>query len=77
VSEILKDVVLAINVVLWNEIKWQRDVKALESQNAFKDICGLPRIIGAIDCTHVAISKLKVGSEDYYHFKSRGYTLNY
>jgi hypothetical protein len=45
--------------------------------NAFKAICGLPGVIGAIDCTHVTISKPKVGSEDYYHFKTGGYTLNY
>jgi hypothetical protein len=51
-------------------------VKAVESQNAFKAICGLPEVIGAIDYTHVTISKPKVGSEDYYHFKSGGYTLN-
>ena len=52
-------------------------MKALESQNAFKDICGFLEIIGAIDCTHVVISKPKVGSDDYYHFKSGDYTLNY
>jgi hypothetical protein len=52
-------------------------MKAIESQNAFKAICGLPGVIGAIDCTHVTISKPKVGSKDYYHFKSGGYTLNY
>jgi hypothetical protein len=32
--------------------------------------------VGAIDCTHIHIAKPNVGSEDYYHFKSGGYTLN-
>jgi hypothetical protein len=76
VSEILKEVVLAINVVLRNEIKWPRGVKAIQSQNAFKEMCGLPGVLGTIDCTHISISKPKVGSKDYYHFKSGGYTLN-
>jgi hypothetical protein len=51
-------------------------VKAVESQNAFKTICGLLRVIRAIDCIHITISKPKVGSEDYSHFKSGGYILN-
>jgi hypothetical protein len=76
ISKILREVVTAINVVLRHETKWPRGVKAMESQNPFKAICGLPGIIGAIGCTHVTISKPKVGSEDYYHFKTGGYTLN-
>jgi hypothetical protein len=31
ISEILKDVVIAINIVLKNEIKWPRGVKVVES----------------------------------------------
>jgi hypothetical protein len=76
ISEIMKEVVMAINVVLRNEIKWLRGVKAIQTQNAFKEVCGLPDVLGAIDCTHISISKPKVGSEDYYHFKSGGYTFN-
>jgi hypothetical protein len=75
VSEILWDVVMAINIVLWNEIKWSRGGKDVDTQNAFKAMYGLPGVIGAIDCTHITISKPKLGSEDYYHFKSGGYTL--
>jgi hypothetical protein len=74
--EILKEVVIAINVVLWHEIKWPRGVKTIEIQNAFKAICGLPDVLGAIDCIYITVSKPKVGSEDYYHFKLGGYTLN-
>jgi hypothetical protein len=31
---------------------------------------------GAIDGTHIHISKPRVGPEDYFYFKSHGYTLN-
>ena len=32
--------------------------------------------MGAIDCTHIDIAKSVVGPEDYFYFKSGGYTLN-
>jgi hypothetical protein len=32
--------------------------------------------VGAIDRTHINISKLRYGAKDYYYFKSGGYTLN-
>lgn len=67
---------VAINVVLRHEIKWPIGQRSLEPQRAFKAMCGLPGVVGAIDETHVTISKLKVGAEDYYHFKSGGYTVN-
>lgn len=41
----------------------------------FKDMCGHPSVLGTIDGSQLAISKLHVGLEDYYHFKSGGYTL--
>lgn len=76
VSEMLKDTVLAINVVLRHEIKWPIGNRSVESQLGFKAICGLPGVVGAIDGTHVSISKPSVGADDYYHFKSGGYTMN-
>jgi hypothetical protein len=33
-------------------------------------------VVGAIDCTYIHIAKLTKGSEDYFYFKSGGYTLN-
>lgn len=39
-------------------------------------MCGLPGVIGAIDGTHISISKPQFGAADYYYFKSGGYTIN-
>jgi hypothetical protein len=36
----------------------------------------MPGLVGAIDGMHVAISKPQFGTEDYYYFKSGGYSLN-
>jgi hypothetical protein len=41
----------------------------------FQDLYGLPTIVGAIDGTHISITKHVVGAE-YYYFKNGGYTLN-
>jgi hypothetical protein len=32
--------------------------------------------VGAIDCIHIHVAKPVEGPEDYFYFKSRGYTLN-
>jgi hypothetical protein len=32
--------------------------------------------VGTIDCTHIDIAKPVVGLEDYFYFKSGGYTMN-
>jgi hypothetical protein len=50
VSKMLKETVHAIN-----EIASLVGLKFLETQNAFKDLCGLPRVEGAIDEMHIAI----------------------
>jgi hypothetical protein len=49
----------------------------VESQLAFRDLCNLPAVVGAIDRTHIHIAKPAVGPEDYFYFKSGGYTLNF
>ena len=76
VSKLLRETMHAINDVLRHEIAWPVGVKFLESQNAFKDLCGLPRVVGAIDGMHIAIWKPRHGATDYYYFKSGGYNLN-
>ena len=48
----------------------------VETQNEFFRLCGLSTVVGAIDGTHVGISKPKFGAIDYNYFKSGGYTLN-
>jgi hypothetical protein len=46
------------------------------TQREFQQLCGLPTIVGAIDGTHINISKPTYGAQDYYYFKSGGYTLH-
>ena len=75
-SMILRDVVWAINVVLRKEISWPRADEVTEVAGDFENLCGLPGILGAIDGTHFAISKPKLGPSDYYYFKSGGYTMH-
>ena len=72
----LRDVVHGINNVLLSEIKWPTRERLVETQNDFLRLCGLPTVVGAIDGTHVSISKPRFGAIDYYYFKSGGYTLN-
>jgi hypothetical protein len=76
VSKMLRETVHAINDVLRHEIAWPASVKFLETQNAFKDLYGLPGVVGAIDGTHIAIRKPRHRAADYYYFKSGGYSLN-
>jgi hypothetical protein len=48
----------------------------VEAQVEFHNFCRLRAVVGAIDCTHIHIAKLVEGPEDYFNFKSGGYTLN-
>jgi hypothetical protein len=42
---------------------------------AFEDFCRLLAVVGAIDGTHIHIKKPYVGPEDYYYFKTSGYSI--
>ena len=75
-SLLLRDVVQAINVTLRSEIAWPTGDKLIETESGFHDLCGLPGVVGAMDGTHVSISKPRNGLADYFYFKSGGYTLN-
>jgi hypothetical protein len=75
-SAILRGTVRAINEVLRHEISWPTGEKLQQIQLDFQELCGLPAVAGAIDGTHINISRPKYGAEDYYHFKSGGYSLN-
>ena len=75
VSKVLRDVVTAVNIVFKDEIRWPNSARALQNMVAFKDYCGLPGVIGAIDGTHFSISKPSHFAEDYYYFKSNGYSI--
>jgi hypothetical protein len=76
VSLLLRDVVYAINETLRHELKWPSGQTLLDTQLDFFQLCGLPGVVGAIDATHISISKPKYGASDYYYFKSGGYTMN-
>jgi len=76
ISILLRDVVYAINDTMRSELSWPSGDRLRQCQADFKRLCGLPAVVGAIDGTHVAISKPRHGATDYYYFKSGGYTLN-
>lgn len=76
VSRVLREVVHAINDSLRHEIMWPTGDRLRETQTKFSNLCGLPGVVGAIDGTHIAISKPAVGAPDYFYFKSGGYTVN-
>jgi hypothetical protein len=76
VSNILHDTVRAINVVLRDQISWPTGQQLVETQMQFRELCNLPAVVRAIDCTHIHIAKPSVGPEDYFYFKSGGYTIN-
>jgi hypothetical protein len=75
-SAILRETVRAINECLQYEIQWPNGERLQQSQRDFQQLCGLPSVVGAIDRIHINISKPRYGAEDYYYFKSGGYTLN-
>lgn len=77
VSMLLRDVVSAVNVTLRHELTWPTGIRMTKTENKFQQLYGLLGVVGAIDSTHVSISKPKHFPIDYYYFKSGGYTLNY
>ena len=76
VSNVVHNTCRAINIALRHEISWPTGERQIQIQNEFKFLCGLPGVVGAIDGTHISISKPRVGPEDYFYFKTHGYTLN-
>ena len=76
VSNVIHDTCRAINIALRHEIAWPTGTRLIQIQNDYKVLCGLPAVVGAIDGTHIHISKPRVGPEDYFYFKTHGYTLN-
>ena len=76
-SLILREVVCAINNTLHHEFIWPARQRIGQIQANFFNLCGLLGMVGAINGTHISISKPRFGTADYFYFKSRGYTLNY
>lgn len=77
VSTILRDVVHAVNDTLKHELSWPTGERLRQIELDFYNLCGLLGVVGAIDSTHVSISKPQHVPADYFYFKSGGYTLNY
>jgi hypothetical protein len=75
VSVCLRDVVQAVNLEFRSEISFPRGNHLLNVMHDFQLFCGLPAVAGAIDGTHIHIRKPYVGPEDYFYFKSSGYTI--
>jgi hypothetical protein len=75
-SKMLRDTVCAVNDTLRHELTWPNGQKLLECQLRFRDPYGMPGLVGAIDGMHIAISKPTSRAEDYYYFKSGGYSFN-
>jgi hypothetical protein len=58
VSLILREVVCAINDTLHHELMWPAGQCTGEVQADFFNLCELPTVLGAINGTHISISKL-------------------
>ena len=71
----IRAIVKVINVEFKNEIYWPCGNQLIEKMNEFKQYCGLPRVMGAIDVTHFDIKKPLVTFEDYYYFKNGGFNM--
>jgi hypothetical protein len=75
VGLLIREVVAAINRVFGNIIRWPRGQEMREVMLEFKKWCGIPLVHGAIDCTHIGISKPTEFPEDYYYFKKGAYSI--
>ena len=49
----------------------------IAAMTEFREFCGLPTIVSAIDGTHFDIQKPLVGPEDYFYFKTSGYLMHW
>lgn len=74
-SGIIRDVVKAINDELRHEISWPTGNRLRLNMAQFREFSGLPGIVGAIDGTHFHIRKPNDSPEDYFYFKSGGYSM--
>ncbi len=64
------------NMVFKNLITWPMGQKMEDVILEFKEWCELSNFQGAIDDTHISISKPKVDFvEDYYFHKTKGYSI--
>jgi len=68
---LLKRIILNVN-----QHNIQRNDKVELIMTKFRNCCGMPLVHGVINDTHIYIAKLKSPfQEDYYHFKTSGYSM--
>jgi hypothetical protein len=75
VSGIVRDIVHAVNIQFRSEIGFPSGNRLQTVMSDFQEFCGFPGVAGAIDGTHIHIRKPVVAPEDYFNFKSSGYTI--
>jgi hypothetical protein len=75
VSVVIREVVAALNICFGNLIRWPRGEEMRQVMLDFKSWCGMPSVQGAIDGTHIAISKPAQFPEDYWYFKTGAYSM--
>jgi hypothetical protein len=75
IGRAIRKVVCTINVVYRDVIRWPRNEDMHLVMLEFKQWCGMLSIHGAIDCTHIAISKPSLFPKDYYYFKTGSYSM--
>lgn len=76
VSQVIREVCEAICAEFGDLISWPRGPKMLAVMEEFRDMCDLPGVQGAIDCTHIHIGKPRGAyAEDYFYYKSGGHSL--
>jgi hypothetical protein len=75
VGKVLREVVQAITTVYKYLIQWPSGHRLQTVMHEFQDWCGLPSIHGAIDYTHIEISRPAEFPEDYYYYKTSRYSL--
>jgi hypothetical protein len=76
VGRAIQEVVNGINVVFRSQISWPHGDQLLQVMSDFRSWCQMPRVVGAIDCTHIHLVKPRISyAEDYYYHKIGGYSI--
>jgi hypothetical protein len=75
VCKVVREFVRAVNCEFRHELRFPRGHAMIPYMADFKQLCGLPAVVGAIDGTHFHIKKSLLSPEDYFYFKTNGYTV--
>jgi hypothetical protein len=76
VGRSIQEVVCSINIAFKDMISWPRGDEMQSVMAGFREWCHMPRIQGAIDCTHLHIQKPRhLYAEDFYYHKTGGFSI--